>query len=417
MTGQDLKEEELLPEEENRRKINISYSYPNNEDYDFVTYLERIDFDKEKEADLQRGEGFVISSPKATIKKDIKNPNGIFSTRFGQRLGDVTPFIDRYSCQCGELRSKINNGRRCEKCGTVCKYVDDDFDMFGWIEINPDYAIINPDMFKQLDSLFGRSKYMKDKKRSSGSVLENIIEYDKEMDQDGHIVGPKIKNGEPYYGIGMIEFKERFDEILDYYYNKNKNNKAKIELYNDIIQDKDKLFIHSIPVYTTHLRPMDISADTMYFEKTNAYYNMMVREAQGVNKNHRSIDKSPRLKNSQLFKLQMKYMELYEEIVNILSGKKGELRTLISGRFNFSSRSVIRQNPDLRIDQVELPYAELVTVLEQVIINVLHRTYNISYQEAYDKWFRSVSIPDDTIVKIIRDIIRTSCNGEGIPVI
>lgn len=86
-------------------------------------------------------------------------------------------------------------------------------------------------------------------------------------------------------------------------------------------------------------------------------------------------------------------------------------------RFNFSARSVIKQNPDLRIDQIELPYAELVIALEQRIINILHRTYNISFQDAYDKWFRAVSIVDDTIVKIIRDIIKNECGGEGLPVI
>lgn len=400
-----------------RQTINIHYSYPNDDEYDFVSYMERINFDKEKEKDIHYNEGFAIKAKKETIKKDIKNYDGIYSLRFGQKMGDPNPYIHRYSCHCGELQGKQNEFIMCEKCHTICKFVDDNFKMFGWIEIDPEYAILNPDMFKELDSLFGRSKYVKNKHTNKGSVLQNILDYDKEIDQDGHEIGPKLKTGEPYYGIGMIDFVARFDEIMEYYHTKCKSNKNKMAMYDDIMENKELLFIHNIPVFTTHLRPIDIAQDTMYYEKCNGFYNMMVRLSQAVNKNSRRMDRNPKLKNNQLYKLQMKYMELYDEVVDILSGKRGEIRMLISGRFNFSSRSVIRQNPDLRIDQVELPYAELVTVLEQQIINILIRTYNISAQDAWNRWFKSKSEPDDTIVKIIRDIIRTSCNGEGIPVI
>lgn len=399
-------------EKEGELNLSVRYSYPRNDEYDIVAYLERINFEEEKYEDLKKGKGFIVSVPqKSSLKKDIKNPDGIFSTKFGQRLGDLNPYIDQYSCQCGNLKSAINNGLECPKCGTICKHIGDDFSIFGWIEIDREYGIINPDMFKLLDSFFGRSKHLKNKRAKKGSVLMNMIEYDKEIDQNGHEVGDKIKSGEPYYGIGMIEFKNRFDEIFEYYYSKNK----KKEIYEDIMVDRDKLFINSIPVFTTLLRPMDIFADTMYYEKTNGYYNMMVKGAQQINKNKRKIDRVPKAKNHQLFRFQMKYMALYDEVVNILNEKKGQLRTLLSGRFNFSSRCVIKQNPKLRIDQVELPYAELVIANQQKIINILHRMYNISYQEAYDKWYKSIGTVDQTIVNIIEDMIKQS--GEGLPVI
>ena len=393
--------------------LNINYSYPNNPDYDIVAYLERINLDKEKERDLQTNKGFIVSSPKPTIKKDIKNPDSIFSTFFGQRLGDLNPYIDRHSCVCGELRGKDNDGIMCSKCGSICKEVGDDFSKFGWIEIVPEYSIIHPDIYKQLEVFFGSSKYTKNKRMKRGSVLDNIIDYDKEIDQDGKEVGPKIKPNEPFYGIGMVEFRERFDEIMSYYLAKNK----KQEIYDDIMADRDLVFTNSIPVYTTLLRPLDISANTMYYEKTNGYYSMMVKQAFWINKNKRKIDRTPKMKNQQLYRFQKKYMELYDEIINIVSDKRGEFRSLVSGRFTYSARSVIKQNPDLRIDQVELPYAELVITQQQRIINVLHRTFNISFQEAYDKWSKAIGTVDDTIVNILKDIIRNSCNGEGIPVL
>src|SRR5574344_856480 len=398
-------------------QMRVNYSYPDNPEYEYIAYMERINFDEEEVDDLRKGKGFIIDSPKATIKKDIKNPNGIFSTRFGQRLGDTDPYIDMYRCSCGALRSKSKSGMRCEKCGTICKEVGEDLSQFGWIEVNAEYGIINPDMYKLLETFFGRSKFTKDKRKNKNTVLDNMLDFDPDIDENGHVTGLKVKETEPYYGIGMIEFYHRFDEIFDFYYNKSKTNVNKSAIYKDINEERDKLFIHSIPVFTTLLRPMDINADTMYYEKTNGYYRMMVSLAGSINKNRRAMDRTSRLKNVQLYRLQMKYMELYDELMEIVSGKKGELRQLVSGRFSFSSRSVIKQNPYLRIDQVELPYAELVITLEQQIINILHRTYNSSYQEAWNKWFKAVSIVDDTIVKIIRDIMKSSCDGQGIPVI
>jgi hypothetical protein len=61
-------------------------------------------------------------------------------------------------------------------------------------------------------------------------------------------------------------------------------NPKKEDIYQDIILDREKVFIHSIPVFTTHLRPMDISSGSMYFEKCTGLYNMMAKLAYRVNK-------------------------------------------------------------------------------------------------------------------------------------
>lgn len=395
--------------------IKINFSYPNNPEFDYISKMPRIDFDKEMTRDLQTGNGFIIKSPRGSLKKDIKNDDGIFSTKFGQRLGDVNPFMDRYSCPCGYYKSKMHKGEICPKCGKPCVEVGDNLHMFGWIHIIDDYALIHPDMYKQLETFFGRSKYSKERKETKKFVLKNMLDYDKEISQDGFEVGPIIKPNEPFYGIGMVEFHNRFDEIMEYYHDKFKTNKKKMEIYDDLMADREKLFCHNVPVYTTQLRPVDINSDVMYYEKTNGIYNMMTRLAASVNNNKRKIDRSPKLKNEQLWRLQKKWIELYDEIVNIISGKRGELRTLVSGRFNFSSRSVIRQDPSLRIDQVRLPYSCLVIGCEQKIINILMKTYNITPNEAWDKWYKSITVKDPVIYKILQDMIHAS--GEGIPVI
>ena len=396
------------------QRITTNYSYPNDKEYEYFAQIERIDFDQEYARDLQNGKGFIISTPKATIKKDIKDENGIFSPKFGQKLGDLNPFIDRYSCSCGFLKSKIHEGMECPECHTLCKYVDDDFKIFGWFRLVPEYPIIHPDIYVNLDSLFGKSKYDKrSRNKNKGSKLRNILDYDTGIDLNGHEIETTIsKTDEPFFGKGFLYFINHFDEILEYYHQKNINNEKKELLYQDIIQDRNKVFIHSIPVFTSHLRPMDISSGSMYYEKCTAIYNMMGKLVHKVNRNKTKFDRTPKQKCDQLFSLQMKYMELYNEIIAILKGKRGQLRMLVSGRYNFSSRCVIRQDPSLHIDEIKLPYAELVITQKAQIENILHRMYNISFQQAYDIWYDAISEVNPIVVQILETLIS---NGEKDP--
>lgn len=69
----------------------------------------------------------------------------------------------------------------------------------------------------------------------------------------------------------------------------------------------------------------------------------------------------------------------------------------------------------MRIDQVLLPYVELVKCLQQRIINILIRTYNITPTDAYDIWSRAVATKDERVAEIIDAIIHAE--PEGLPVI
>jgi hypothetical protein len=155
-------------------RINQNYSYPDEVEYEYYAQLPRIDLDQECSIDIQSGNGFIISSPKTTIKKDIKDPEGIFSSKFGQKLGDLNPFIDRYSCECGYYRSKSKRGLICPKCHRVCKYVDDNYAMFGWIKLIDQYPIIHPDLYRAIDSLLGKSKYDKRSKNQNSNPARHL---------------------------------------------------------------------------------------------------------------------------------------------------------------------------------------------------------------------------------------------------
>lgn len=459
-----MSEEQFEEDVYKEQSISFDMSYPNSTEYEFDTTLEILDLDKECENDIISGEGFLISAPKKTNKKDLKNENGIYSTKFGQKLGDMNPFADRYMCECGETRGRVNRGMKCPKCNKIVKFVDDNYDMFGWIKIEDRYHALHPKFYDSLNYIFGKSKYNEERKKIKGTRLNNILNYSPEVNEDGFCRPCEFKpDNEPFYGIGMIEFYERFDEILDYYikkypkkqpyydeiyrhryycncrylYKGKKYNYLTIDEYTgeeyfaDAIADegtlcpicgdrvhwvdKDVIFTHSIPVYTTLLRPTDIRDEYMYFEPTNGLYNMINKHAAGINRVKRKLDLDVKQKNAQLFKLQLKWEELNQEIIEILKGKKGQLRELLSGRYNFSSRAVIRQDPSLRVDQVKLPYVELVIALQQRIENVLIRTYNITPNEAYEIWRRAISTKDPRVCEILDSFIAAEV--EGLPVI
>ena len=87
-------------------KINVSLHYPYSEEYNYESYLEHINLDREKVKDVTSGNGFIVSSPKA-IKDDIKDEYGIFSSKFGQTLQDVNPYGNRYRCKCGAMFNEV----------------------------------------------------------------------------------------------------------------------------------------------------------------------------------------------------------------------------------------------------------------------------------------------------------------------
>jgi DNA-directed RNA polymerase beta' subunit len=84
-------------------------------------------------------------------------------------------------------------------------------------------------------------------------------------------------------------------------------------------------------------------------------------------------------------------------------------------RYNYACRAVIAQDPTLRIDQIKLPYTELVICLQQQIENILMRSYNISPSEAYDWWKNAIANYDERIGEIINMIIKSY--PQGIPTI
>lgn len=395
---------------------NSANAYPRSEQFDYFTKFEMINFDEECCKDLTNGHGFIIKEPQP-INKALKSDDSIFSSKYGKSLQDKNPYSNRYSCKYGCTQGAFysvpgDNNWVCPICGTEVKSVGVDFTYFGWIKIKEEFCLIHPLLFLTISSLIGKNN------------LEEIIEPSVELDANGQpmtqydkrILKQKSKRGgygkrkkasldTRFAGIGLMGFRDHFDEIIEYFY---KKKPAKKEFYDEIMKERDKVFIHSIPVYTTQLRIAKVENHRFTFESTNADFNLLAKLAATVNKNNLSIYRNKKYQNQLLWDMQSKLTNLTTEIIAILSGKKGTLRSIISGRTAFSERSVIVPNPKLRMDEITLPYFGLCILMQQRLINIIKKSYNITYAQAYKIWYYASLKVDERVLQIINELINTN---------
>lgn len=377
--------------------------YPYYDDFKCKTKLERVNLDVLGEELIRRNKGFLVRPSHKNIKKEIKNPDGIFSSKFGRSLDDVNEFGNRYKCECGKTIYRINNGTTCPHCNTKVRYVDDDFEYMGFLKLDS-YYIIHPNLYKSVQYFLG------------GKILDNILRYDDDKDRDGYTLvdNPKQTLDEPFYGIGIIEFRDRFIEIMNFYLQKNKN--KKIEYYNDIMSHLDKVFTRTIPVFTTLLRASKNDPNVLKYEASNEIYMIISSLVHNINQNSSKALRAKKPKSKLLYDLQVKLDELYDMIITLLSGKKGKLRSVFGGRYNFTSRDVIVPNANLRIDQVILPYQAMVELEKQRIINILEKVHNSAAManRIYEDALRQ---KNPEVVSIIKQLIKDDPSGCGIPVL
>jgi len=387
-------------------EFEVTLRYPYSEDYEYETRLKRINLDQERIMDLSIDNGFVIGPPHG-IKKDLKDYDGLWSSRFGQTLRDMNPYANRYRCKCGHLNFRINNKTICPICGTPVEYVDDNFAYFGWIVLKDPHYIMHPNMYKVIKNFLGKER------------LDHILAYAAEKDQDGHVTdtGVTKTKDEPFAGIGMMEFKERFDEVIEFYA-RSITTKKKREQYHEILDNKDVVFTQSIPVFTVLLRPIDVDQKNFYYEDSNGLYNIMNNIVNKLNQYGVLKMNAKSTSNFELlYDLQNKFNKLYANLEDVLKKKKGIVRSLLGGRYNFSSRCVIAADLSVRIDEVKLPYKCLVKLLEQRIVNIIQKTYNKSYSDAYQLWYQGYIEENIMIRQIIESLIQNDHSGRGIPII
>jgi len=236
-------------------KINITLEYPFNDKYEYTTRLNRFNMDQRRVQKIKSGKGFIISAPNG-LKKDIKNQDGIYSSRYGSNsISDTDSFSGLYRCKCGNTRGSIHHGDVCEYCGEMVRYVGDDISITGYLVLKDKYWIIHPNIYKTLEAFIGAQR------------LNRIIDPIVDVDSDGNIIkNEPVKKDEPFRGIGILELMNRYDEILDFYLGRYP---AKKIYYDDLKNMKSITFTHTISVFSSLLRPSRVDDSSLKYESTN----------------------------------------------------------------------------------------------------------------------------------------------------
>lgn len=293
--------------------------------------LVMLDWDKECEMDFIMGRGFEITEP-AVKGKDQKSMYGIQSPLFCSDWSDDDAFAERYSCQCGEMRGKVFEGETCPLCHTEIKFKDVDLSITGWIILH-NHKIIQPIFYNKLNSIIGSKHFI------------DIIRFDKKVNKDGHLEDKNDDKNNPFKGIGIIEFRDRFDEIMEYYRNKKKNKQDEID---EILKEKEKVFASCIPVYSSVLRPISFKGDSFFYSVIDKKYNSIFSSTRLLNdaelfetrRKKWTKEKRERMDTSKILSsIQEKLMELWSLIFEQVDQKDGHIKSeILGGMINFSSR-------------------------------------------------------------------------------
>lgn len=337
-----------------------------------ICKLNILDAKDEYELSMKYLNGFEITDSLNVIKKSpksIRTENGIFSPKYGSTWGDDDAFADKYRCACGKFMSTCNDGRLCDECGTRVEYKDDDLDILGWLLMYDDNYIIHPILFSYIEGIIGKDP------------LDEILR-GPSIDKNGNIIYEEEQTQNPYNRIGMRQFVKKFDEILSYFLKK-KNNKSTKAKYALIMEHRAKVFIRHIPVYQFKMRPQKIDGDELFRDRINDDIQILQRNVLAL---RGMCDKQILSIESTLYKIQKEYNGICDSInKNIYnSNKTGTIRKYILGaRMNYSARNVIVSYVDKkRSNEISLPYLTVLELYKPLIINVLTKSFNISYEKA-----------------------------------
>lgn len=283
------------------------------------TILYRMDWDACFYSDMASGIGFQITEP-AEVSLDGSKEKTLYgpqSPLYGTTYGDEREFTERYRCKCGKLRSRAYEGETCPFCKEKVEARGSNINICGWISLNGSGAfVIQPLYFRILAQAIGKE-------------FSEIVNCKKKVDTNG--IQTALKPGDldfvpthPFYGIGIQEFYNRYEEVLEYYM-KLPNKKNKITTFQILLAQKDQVFTHHIPVYSTYLRPQSITQDTFYFQGADKMINVIFKLSEQL-KNCDDIEWD----NFQA-RLQIKVNALWDYDFASMHGKEGIIRDMLLG--------------------------------------------------------------------------------------
>lgn len=325
--------------------------------------------------DLLHGRGFMINEPSEfqLDKKTVKSVHGSRSPLYGTDFSDEQACIERHRCECGAFKGLQFKGEICPICKTEITDKDVDIGYTGWLSLGNNY-IVAPYYYQCIGGLIGNK------------VLQEIVMVRRQVDRDGHISKPdpfaldKAPKS-PFSGIGVVEFRERFEEIMEYFAAKKHKQESKVKSIRHIIDEKANVFVSKIPIYSTFLRPQSQTSDSFYFNSIDKEIEPLYALTEKL-KNSEEIDEY-----YTLTRIQQRVNNLWKKNLELIIGKNGFIRDqILGGGLNYTARNVIVPNPNLQINEIKMSYHAFRILFKDKILNYIMKVYGVPLSVAFQKW-------------------------------
>lgn len=373
----------------------------------------KLNLDTVCELDLQSGNGIRINSVESFDKKNhnAKIEDGLQSSFFGTDFSDETSFKERYRCKCGALMGKCYDGMICNICGTEVQYHDIDLKKTGWIILNK-YKCMSPIYQAKLADVLGKFE--------GDRVLDKIIEMDYKDGEEITYTDKELANikKHPFTKKGAIWLSEHIDEVLDFY-EKKKPSKAKA--FRELRLEKDRMFTHCIPVFTSLLRtemPGERGGKE-YKLKINTCYKAIIRTVNAINSLTEEISPTDEfgINDLTINSIDILLGSIYKEIdkifeitYNDLTNKNGIITSkVLGGRYNFSARNIIipsARSGRLDSDEIEISYVAFMELYRYEIQNLYAKMYDATPTQANSAWKKAINHFDERFYNVIDSMLH-----------
>ena len=350
------------------------------------------------------GNALRLTEHEAFNKKGEKNYYGLQSEFFGTDFSDDAKFSERWSCRCHRYIGNMYKGKICEWCGTPVIYQHIDMKKYGWVVIER-YPVISPTFYSKLQKAFGSS--------AGDKVINKIlkVKYSSKDDEE-ELTEQEYQESlkHPFMYKGMIWFYEHFDEVINYYKKKKPTQKA---LFDELLDTKDCVFTHCIPIYTAAIRT-EVPGEKggkLFKLKINTIFQTIIRLANTINKY--GIDDSSEIQvsiNKKLFAIQKELGDLFEMTYMEMTGKEGYILSRLSGgRYNFSARNiVINGSGKLRTNEIEIGYITFMELFRYEITKYYMNITGCSPKKANTVWKKGLTHYNSTLHEIMQYMTRES---------
>ncbi len=360
-------------------------------------YIERLNFDAEYIKDMTTGNGFRISEKTTLSSIDNEKDKamfGLYSPLYGTDYSDEQAFVERYSCKCQNIKGKMFEGEICPVCKTKVEYKDINIKFTGWLDFG-NHKILSPFFYEVLNKALGTEKKV--------NILKTIISSKQMVDINGvrsrydpETMGEMVTH--PYVGVGLTFLREHFLEILDYFEKKKPKNHDRIQMLRD---ELPKVWTSHIPVYSTFMRPMATTSDSLYYTEMDKQLSPLLTISQKI------ADAAPIEVDNMLTRAQERVQAYWDINFKLINGKPGWIRQQIAGgSLNFTARNVVIPNPRLTEDQCILNYHTFIELYKFHIIKYLQKYGNLTLSEAYLKWCEGYYKFDALVYETMKQIIK-----------